>query len=372
MPRQERFKTKYAGVYYIEAKGARGKERVYYIQYRRAGKLVEEKAGRQFQNDMTPARAAGIRAQRIDGKELPNVERRAAEEAAKAAEAARWTLSRLWESYLENKPDLKGKATDISRYKKYLDDALGSKEPAEILALDVDRLIRKDLRGKSDQTRKHVLILLRRIVLYGVRKQLCQGLSFPLEIPTVDNEVTENLSPEQLSALLSVLENSSDVQGSHLMLMALFTGMRRGELLKLLWKDVDFQRGFITIRNPKGKKSQTIPLNDSARAILESHPRIADYVFVSRNGGPFSDARRRIDTLRKAAGLPEGFRPMHGLRHVYASMLASSGQVDLYALQRLLTHKSPEMTQRYAHLRDQALRRASNLAGEIVEAAKEK
>jgi integrase len=135
---------------------------------------------------------------------------------------------------------------------------------------------------------------------------------------------------------------------------------------------VDFQRGFITIRNPKGKKSQTIPLNDSARAILESHPRIADYVFVSRNGGPFSDARRRIDTLRKAAGLPEGFRPMHGLRHVYASMLASSGQVDLYALQRLLTHKSPEMTQRYAHLRDQALRRASNLAGEIVEAAKEK
>jgi integrase len=46
-------------------------------------------------------------------------------------------------------------------------------------------------------------------------------------------------------------------------------------------------------------------------------------------------------------------------------MLASSGQVDLYTLQKLLTHKSPAMTQRYAHLRDEALRRASDLAGEL-------
>jgi hypothetical protein len=50
-------------------------------------------------------------------------------------------------------------------------------------------------------------------------------------------------------------------------------------------------------------------------------------------------------------------------------MLASSGQVDLYTLQKLLTHKSPDMTARYAHLRDDALRRASELAGDIVEQA---
>jgi hypothetical protein len=57
---------------------------------------------------------------------------------------------------------------------------------------------------------------------------------------------------------------------------------------------------------------------------------------------------------------------MHGLRHVYASMLASSGQVDMYSIQRLLTHKDPRMTQRYAHLRDDALKRASSLAGELI------
>jgi site-specific recombinase XerD len=65
----------------------------------------------------------------------------------------------------------------------------------------------------------------------------------------------------------------------------------------------------------------------------------------------------------------KGFRPLHGLRHVYASMLASSGKVDMYTLQKLLTHKSPQMTQRYAHLRDEALRRAADLAGELIQQA---
>ncbi len=61
------------------------------------------------------------------------------------------------------------------------------------------------------------------------------------------------------------------------------------------------------------------------------------------------------------------FRALHGLRHVFASMLASSGQVDLYTLQKLLTHKSPTMTQRYAHLRDQVLMKAADLAGNLIE-----
>jgi integrase len=50
-------------------------------------------------------------------------------------------------------------------------------------------------------------------------------------------------------------------------------------------------------------------------------------------------------------------------------MLASSGKVDMYVLQKLLTHKTPVMTQRYAHLRDESLKKASALAGELVNEA---
>lgn len=86
MPKQKRIKTSYPGVYYIIGHGVRGEERIYYISYRRSGKKIEEKAGRQFQDGMTPARAAGIRAKRIEG-EPSNTARREEEKAAKKAEA---------------------------------------------------------------------------------------------------------------------------------------------------------------------------------------------------------------------------------------------------------------------------------------------
>jgi integrase len=368
MPAKKRFKTKYAGVTYHEVEGPQGKEKVYYIRYRRDGKLIEEKAGWQFRNDMTAAKASGIRTDRIQGKDVSNADKRAAAVAEKEAEKGKWTVRRLWQSYLENKPGLKSKAADSSRFKRYIEPAFGGKEPHEILPLDIDRLLRKNLKGASEsgQTQKHVLALLRRLVNYGMKKRLCAGLTFALETPSVDNTITENLSSDQLSALLKALDESNDIQASHIMLMALYTGMRKGEILKLQWSDIDFDRGFIRIRNPKGKKSETIPLNSAARQILENHPSKGGYVFVSQSGGPFSEIRKRIAPIVKAANLPAGFRPLHGLRHVYASILASSGQVDMYTLQKLLTHKSSAMTQRYAHLRDEALRRASDLAGEIL------
>ena len=70
MPKQKRHKTKYAGVYYINARGLEKgtKEKVYYILFRKNGKLIEEKAGRQFQNKMTPSQASRIRDQKIAGK----------------------------------------------------------------------------------------------------------------------------------------------------------------------------------------------------------------------------------------------------------------------------------------------------------------
>lgn len=71
----KRIKTKYPGVFWIEGLSAGGKsERIYYILYRKNGKLIEEPVGRQFQDDMTPARAALIRTRRIEGDDLSNKE----------------------------------------------------------------------------------------------------------------------------------------------------------------------------------------------------------------------------------------------------------------------------------------------------------
>jgi integrase len=362
MPKQERIKTKYPGVYFIK----QGTEKIFYIYYRSNGKQVEEKAGRQHADDMTPARAAGIRAARTQGKESSNSARREQANALKQEEADKMTIERLWTEYKTNKADSKAINTDEGRYEKYLQPSFGDKEPHEIIRLDVERLRMKLLKTLKPQTVKHVMGLLKRIVHYGAARQLCRNLNFEIEAVKVDNQKTEDLNPEQLKKLLEEIGKSTDIEAAAIMKLALFTGMRRGEMFKLKWSDIDFQRGFIAIKNPKGGVSQKIPLNEQARQVLENHPKTSEYVFVRPDGEPFTDIRRRVNPIKEAAGITGDFRALHGLRHTYASMLASSGKVDLYTLQKLLTHKSPIMTQRYAHLRDDALRNASTLAGQII------
>jgi len=330
MPSLKRIKTDYPGVYYIMGKAvATGKpERIYYIRYRKDGKAVDEKVGRQYQNDMTPAKAALIRAKRIEGRELPNNEKRAAEKVA--------------EQSLKN---------ERLKYEKCLRSGLGEKVPGELAPLDSDRL-RLKLQKKGKRTMAaRVMELLRRTINYGVKRGLVSPISFKIEIPRLNNQTTEDLSPEQIKKLIEVLDADKDQTAANVMRLALFTGMRRGEIFKVRWNDIDFRRGFITLKDPKGGPDQTIPLNDSARTVFESIKQVDgnEYVFPGRfSGQHLTDCRDSFARIAKAAGFPKGFRPLQGLRHVYASMLASSGQVDLYTLQKLLTQKSPQMTHRKA------------------------
>jgi len=367
----KRHKTSYPGVFYREVVrlGGPGKEKVFYIVFKKGGKVHEEKVGRQFVDDMSPARAARIRAERIEGKRQSRKEVREQRQAQKEAERNRWTVARLWEEYTTHK-QLKGIAQDRSRYERYLRPLLGDMEPAEIVPLDVNRLRLRILKEKSPQTAKLTLSLLRRIINFGTKCQLCPGLKFTIEMPQVNNLKTEDLTPEQLARLLEAIEQDPNTQAANLMKMALYTGMRRGELFKLKWEDLDFDRGFIHIRDPKGGQDHKIPLNPAAHQLLLAHPRTdSPFVFPGRQGKQRTDINKQVSRIKAAAGLPKDFRALHGLRHTYASMLASSGQVDLYVLQKLLTHKSAAMTQRYAHLRDETLRRASNLAGDLINQA---
>ena len=181
----------------------------------------------------------------------------------------------------KNKTNSKSLSTDRTNFEKHLMPDFGNKEPHKIIRLDADRLRVKLLKTLKPQTVKHVFGLLKRIVNFGVSRQLCQNLTFKLEAIKVDNQKTEDLNPEQLKRLLTAIDNSKDIQAADMMRLALYTGMRRGEMFKLKWNDIDFQRGFISIKNPKGGVSQKIPLNEQARQVLENHPRQAENVFVT-------------------------------------------------------------------------------------------
>lgn len=169
---------------------------------------------------------------------------------------------------------------------------------------------------------------------------------------------------EEAERLLSVLETWPFRESATFVKFAMFTGLRRGELFKLTWDDVDFDRGMVTLRDPKGGKSQTVPVCGAALDALRDLDVVSTFVFPGKNSKQRTSFKGPWERIRKAAGLPEGFR-LHGLRHHYASTLVSNG-VDLAVVKELLTHKDMTTTQRYAHLRPDALKRAAEKAGELL------
>ena len=367
----------YAGVYFVEVPRAAGYgvEKVYYIRYRKQGKLIEEKVGGQYRDNMTAAKAASIRGVRMEGKEASNEEKRVAVRAAKQVEEARYSFNKLWALFEEAKSANRTVKDDRIRFNLHIAPSLGTKSIPELTIHDIDKLrVKLEKAGKSPQTVKHVLTLVKRLLNFALRKGYVESIPGTLHItmPTVDNKVTENLTPAQAQKLLQALDEEQDQVQASLVRLALFTGMRRGALLNLQWSDLDFTRGFITLRGDvaKKQKTETIPMNEQARAILSGLPQgKSPYVFPGRyDDKPRGNISPMLKRVREKAGLPESFRPLHGLRHSFASWLASSGQVSMYELQKLLTHSSPQMTQRYAHLHDDALKKASGVAGALFSA----
>lgn len=359
-------KTKYPGVTFIEVPRPNGgTEKSYYVTYRDpgTGKLKNISVGRSIRDDMTPSRAAGIRADLIEGTRQTKKDKA-------AAEAAKPTIERLWETYRAANAEKSSMRTD--RYDiGHLKDFFTRLAP-DMTTSDLAKLRKRlEAEGKAPKTVSNILGLLRRIINHGIK----HGLTPPIdpaklrfEMPKVDNIKTEHLTPSQVQKLLTVLDEEVDQNLASLMRLALATGIRRTALLNLQWGDVDFEKNFITLRGEVAKSGKTskIPLNAMARAILENLDKTdSPFLFPGRDGGKRIEIRRFLNRVRAKAELPKDFRPLHGLRHTYASELASSGKVDLYTLQKLLTHNSPQMTERYAHLADEALMRAADVAASI-------
>lgn len=283
------------------------------------------------------------------------------------AKVDRCPFTKIWQLYKESKPFLKGIRTDENRFQKHLQPVFGDKTPQELHPIAIDRFKHRLMSELSEGTVRNILELLRRLINFAVNKQLSAPLTFKIVLPTVNNLKTEDLTAKELKRLWVVLNQEDNLMVANFMKMVLFTGMRRGELFKLQWDHIDFERNFINLIDPKGKIDQHIPLNQATRKILEEHVRTeSPYVFPGRGGRQRVCIKKQVNRIKLAAGLPKDFRAVHGLRHVYASSLASSGKIDLYTLQKLLTHKSSAMTERYAHLRDDALKKAAQIAEDVM------
>jgi integrase len=165
------------------------------------------------------------------------------------------------------------------------------------------------------------------------------------------------LEPEEIERLL---ENCEDPQLPHLrpiVVTALHTGMRLGEILGLRWENIDLRHGLITVTKTKNNERKTIPINDTLHEELSQLPKhlSSPYLFCHPDGAHILRIDRSFHSALKRAGI-EGFR-FHDLRHTCASHLAMRGQ-PLETIGVLLGHKDPKMTKRYAHLSPTSLKAA--------------
>ena len=164
---------------------------------------------------------------------------------------------------------------------------------------------------------------------------------------------TRYLSQNEITRLL----DCCSVQTRQIVIVALNTGMRRGEILNLKWSDVEMRRRTITVRHTKNNEIRTIPMNDVLYETLSNMgPQLPDqYIFVNRDGKRLTTIKTGFRAALRRAGIKD-FR-FHDLRHTFASYLVMSG-ADIQTVQRLLGHKDIKMTARYSHLSDSHLREA--------------
>jgi len=174
------------------------------------------------------------------------------------------------------------------------------------------------------------------------------------------------------------LVSAAEAKWRPMILLALRTGLRQGELLALRWEDVDLVAGRLVVRRsavrgiigtPKSGKGREVPLSDDAVSILRPMPsRFRGELVFAKQDGTMLTAGDCKHPLRRACRVA-GIRQVswHVLRHSFASHLAMRG-VALKAVQELLGHSTMEMTMRYAHLSPDVRRDAVRLLDQPVSA----
>ena len=159
-----------------------------------------------------------------------------------------------------------------------------------------------------------------------------------------------------------LIQNSCDHLKS-IIIIALNTGMRRGEIFNLRWNDIDFDKHFIFMKTTKSGFARKVPMNAIVADTLKKIKRESEFVFYNpKTKNHITD----VKTAFKAACRRGGIRDLrfHDLRHTAATYMVTGG-VDLVTVAEILGHADIKMTMRYAHPTPENKRNAVNVLCDI-------
>ncbi len=242
--------------------------------------------------------------------------------------------------------------------------SLWGKRISEITPQDIDKLRTEWRKTNTAATVNKKVAALKAALNWGIKKGLLSVAPLRIQrLPETDSTPKlRYLSQEEEGRLMEELRHGPDYLRV-MVIVSLKTGIRRGALFRLEWRDIDFIHKTLHIRGEicKTGKGRIIPLSKSTLHVLRAWGPGEGLVFVSpKTGGRFDNVGTAWERVLREAGVA-GFR-WHDLRHTFASRLVMAG-VDLNVVRELMGHSDLKMTLRYAHLAPEAKSRAVELLG---------
>jgi len=275
------------------------------------------------------------------------------------------TLSEIAEDFLRYSKNNKRSYTRDLTLVKNLRSFFSNRNIEEITPNLIERYKKKRLSddGRKPATVNRELAALKCMFNWAIKNgKMTVNPMKKIKMLKENNTRLRFLSKEEAQALV----NNCPPHLRRVVITALLTGMRRGEILGLKWSDVDMTRGIITLRNTKSGMIRYIPISSQLAKVLSECVDSSDgeYVFCSRNRRPYKKMDNFFQKVVERAGLKD-FR-FHDLRHTAASYMVMAG-IDLVTVKEILGHSKLDMTLRYAHLSPLHKQDAMERLGEKVD-----
>ena len=264
----------------------------------------------------------------------------------------------------ENKPA--SYERELSIYKLWIKPVIGKKHLQNITPFDLEK-IKNNLKRKNraPRTIEYTLGVIRRAFNLAMLWDLYFGSNpvSKVKIEKTDNRRIRFLSEEEASLLLDTCKKHSQ-QLYEICLLALFCGLRAGEIFNLTWQDINLKEKIIYIRDPKNRNNRVAYMTKDIEEMFSRKKRGKpnELVFKDRNGRKIKAISKTFHKIaqqlfNEGISDPRHKVVFHTLRHTFASWLVKNG-TPIYVVKELMGHKTLVMTERYSHLANSRLREA--------------
>lgn len=270
------------------------------------------------------------------------------------------TLTSAWNFYEKNVLNLKPHKSHISEVGrwKHIIEFLEAKTVRDISPIKIMILTTALQQIQlSPQSVRHCLSLLQRVILKAQKMELYKGTLPNFDFPRFDNKRSRFLTKKEARLLLTTLKETSPLWHD-IAYLALFTGLRAGEIFHLRPESFDKGNKLLHIHDTKTCNDRSIPLTLKVCNLLRAYLTNCNsnpYLFHHEDGRPIHQASIKF---REAVGIchfnknvtdRRNMVVFHTLRHTFASWLIQGG-TDITIVSKLLGHKNLNMTMRYSHL----------------------